>query len=278
MPENTSPQALLQRFSRRAKKSLGQNFLIDEQVIERIADNVLASKLPIIEIGPGCGALTQALLRHGGDVLAIEKDRDAVAFLKETFNGQQLSVIEGDILEFEPGPGDWAVVGNLPYNISTQVYFHLLPHRARIRRSVFMFQREVAQRFVATPRTPSYGILSVFGPYYHKVRTVCQVQPGAFRPVPKVHSTVLSFQPAPGLLEPELESLLHQTVKRCFANRRKTLTNNLKGYEGLERDDVEVLLNTVGVRPNQRAEELDLAAFCALTKALASRAAGLAES
>lgn len=272
-----SPSELLQLFRRRAKKSLGQHFLIDPQVLDAIAFACAASpESTLLEIGPGPGALTQALLRQGNRVIAIEKDRDAVSFLREQFADQPFEVTEGDALKYTipDDARDWIAVGNLPYNISTQIFFRLIASRAQVARSVFMFQREVARRFVAAPRTKAYGILSLVGRFYYEPEYLMTVPPGAFRPAPKVHSGVVRFERREHLPLPEpMDGDFRKVVKASFAHRRKKLLNNLKGFWQLDRDAVSDILNTLKLPETARAEELDLDTFCALTVALKERAA-----
>ncbi|MDX9722799.1 MAG: 16S rRNA (adenine(1518)-N(6)/adenine(1519)-N(6))-dimethyltransferase RsmA [Myxococcota bacterium] len=276
-----TPRELLWRYQARAKRSLGQHFLLDEQSIRRIAElaqlsrcedrSALTPEAPkVLEIGPGCGALTQALLGYTCTLLAVEKDDDAVSFLSEVFgNVPGFELEHGDFLRYQwPEQLDaLTVVGNLPYNIGTEIWFRLLAERHRIRRMVLMFQREVAHRFVAERSTKAYGILSVIAQQYFDVSYAMSVEPGAFRPVPEVTSAVLLFVPRN---EPQTvdEAAFRALVRASFAQRRKTLANSLSGYRGRTKVELEALLQRLGHDTRIRAENLTPADFVALCAAL----------
>lgn len=273
-PTTALPDAatLLRRFRRRAKKSLGQHFLLEPRALERIAAEAERGSPPqLVEIGPGAGALTQALLRTGRPVLAIEKDREAVAFLQAALAPlAPLTLHEGDALELDL-PDDarnWNIVGNLPYNVATQIFFRCVDLRQHIGRMVFMFQREVAQRFVAQPDSKAHGILSLVADFHFHTELVLTLGPGAFVPPPKVDSAVVTFVPRPPALPLELEPDFRAVVRQAFSQRRKTLSNTLTGLWGLDKERVTQTLESVELRPSARAESLDLAAFCRLTLAL----------
>ncbi len=216
----------------RPKKSLGQNFLRDPNTVRKIAAAVEApAGAPVVEIGPGTGALTEELLRHHPDLTAIEVDERAVEHLRAVLPG--LDVRHGDVLETdwaalaeEKGERLW-VVGNLPYYITSPILFSLLDARQHLRRAVVMMQKEVAERLVAVPRTKAYGILSV------QVQLLCRpallfgVSRHVFHPKPEVASAVVALDfEAPGLGVGE--ERLRRTVRTAFGQRRKTLRNSLR--------------------------------------------------
>ncbi len=269
---------LLRRFPHGLRKSLGQHFLVDPNVSNTIAAAVDQPEVAgIIEIGPGAGSLTLALAALGRPIVAVEKDGAAVAYLRSAFANQpQISFIEADATEWAPPEDEkgWNVAANLPYNVGTQIYFHLVEQRQVLNRLVLMFQREVAERFLAKPRTKAYGILSIVGSYYHHCHRCLQVPPGAFKPPPKVASTVLTFDPKPPALPPEMEPLFRQVVRQAFQTRRKMLVNTLQNYRGMDKAAWTTLFAELGFSAMARPEELSLDDFCALTRALHARAPG----
>jgi 16S rRNA (adenine1518-N6/adenine1519-N6)-dimethyltransferase len=272
-------RALIALFNHRARKSLGQHFLINDHVLRVIADK--ASHPYMLEVGPGPGGLTAALLARPCERLwAVDADGNAVASLGEhvaplVVPRERLVLVEGDILRFElPAEmEDWVLVGNLPYNIGTQIFFRMLDHwRPYPKRAVLMFQREVADRFLGTPETrPDHGALALIAQMYFEIEMLIEVPPEAFRPPPKVDSAVLVFTPRPEpLLEQPLLVPFRALVKAAFAQRRKTLANNLQALWGLGKGRVTETLSALGLNPAARAEALTLDEFCALTRALYS--------
>ena len=209
-----------------ARQRLGQHFLVQGSVLERIARAVCPDPQPlVIEIGPGRGALTAKLLERAARVVAIEIDHDLVGYLRHRFAGDaRLEVIEADVLatdlaQWGPAP----IAGNLPYYITSPILERAL--RLRPPRSVFLLQKEVAHRLVARPGSRDYGYLTVATALFATARLVCEVPPSAFRPPPKVDSAVVEFSPsAPAVPDPEafLEFAAH-----CFHHKRKTIRNNL---------------------------------------------------
>ncbi len=250
----------------RAKKHLGQHFLVDPHYIERIvaaiaprADDVM------VEIGPGPGALTRpllALLRH---LHVVEFDRDMVARLQAEFPPQHLSVHHADALSFDFGRlgTGLRVVGNLPYNISSPLLFHLAEFAGGIRDMTFMLQREVVERMAAEPNTPAYGRLSVMLQARCAVRKLFNVPPGAFLPPPKVDSAIVALLPLPPEAVPYADhSTFAQVVGRAFGQRRKTLRNTLKGMV------TESHFAALDMDPGRRGETLSVAEFAALANHL----------
>lgn len=266
----------------RAKKSLGQNFLVDPKVVSRILDSVsLSPDELVLEIGPGRGALTTGLVERAGYVLAVELDRELIDILEERFPPDRFRLFHEDILKFplsealsqalseRPSLKPKArVVANLPYYISTAVITRLISERAWISDMTLMLQREVAERLMSRPATRDYGGLTVFTQLYANVRRVLNVPAGAFRPVPKVDSTVvrLDFKPQIGL-EPRLEQPFSELVKVAFSQRRKTLYNCLKTAYS---DSLGVLADA-GIAPERRAETLSVEEFVKLVVAMDMR-------
>src|SRR5574340_246073 len=212
------------------RKRFSQNFLIDDRVIIDIVSAINPQHDDLmIEIGPGLGALTGPLIAKLEHLHVIEIDRDIVARLKQTFPADRLTIHEGNALEFDfaaLGPG-LRVVGNLPYNISTPLLFHLARSGQCIRDIHVMLQKEVVDRMVARPSTADYSRLSVMLQYRFQLDRVLDVPAAAFRPAPKVESAVVRLLPR----QPEVacdEALLAKLVMRAFAQRRKTLRNTLK--------------------------------------------------
>jgi 16S rRNA (adenine1518-N6/adenine1519-N6)-dimethyltransferase len=266
----------------RAKKSLGQNFLVDGGIASRIV-GALGPRADetVIEIGPGRGALTEPLVGAAGRVLAVEYDRVLVSLLRGRFEGRgNFELIEADALSVDYcaaiKPAERArVVANLPYNISTAILQRLIEQRGCIDEMILMLQREVVERITAPPGGGERGYLSVFVEAYCEAEALFDVPPGAFRPVPKVWSTVarLRARRTPAF-EVGDERLLWRAVSAGFAQRRKTIFNNLRSATEDLRPRVEAaggagpLLEAAGIDPRRRAETLTLDEWAALTRAL----------
>jgi 16S rRNA (adenine1518-N6/adenine1519-N6)-dimethyltransferase len=249
------------------RKRFGQHFLTDQAVIAEI----VAAIRPLegdamVEIGPGLGALTAPLCARLRHLHAIEIDRDIAARLRAAYPPARLSVHQGDVLEFDFStlPPDLRVVGNLPYNISTPLLFHLARFAARIRDMHFMLQREVVERMVAQPGGADYGRLSVTLQYRFDMERLLEVGPGAFSPPPQVESAVVRMVPRKQLAAAS-ESDLEQVVRRAFSQRRKTLRNSLSGL--LSAGDYAAL----GIDPGLRAQNLALSDFVAISNYLSEK-------
>jgi 16S rRNA (adenine1518-N6/adenine1519-N6)-dimethyltransferase len=218
----------------RPKKSLGQHFLHDLNIARRIVDAVKnqADQPSVLEIGPGMGVLTQFLLqRPQTDLKVVEIDRDSVAYLKESYPSLQHKIIEGDFLALNPidiFQGKFSIIGNFPYNISSQIFFKILDHRDQVEQIVCMLQKEVADRIAAPPGNKTYGILSVLLQAYYDVHYQFKVPPGVFTPPPKVMSAVIRLERNDRTTLACDEKLFVQVVKQGFNTRRKTLRNALK--------------------------------------------------
>jgi 16S rRNA (adenine1518-N6/adenine1519-N6)-dimethyltransferase len=244
------------------RKRFGQHFLHDPGVLKRIVEAIgPASGDAIVEIGPGEGALTRPLLERIGHLTAIEIDRDLAVSLAQEFPADKLTVISADVLDFDFSslPTGLRVVGNLPYNISTPILFHLARHAGRVRDMHFMLQREVVQRMVAQHSTPDYGRLSVMLQTRFKMQKLFNVAPGAFRPPPKVESAVVRLIPIAERADWD-EAALEKIVREAFSARRKTLRNALP----LAPADYEAL----GIDPKLRPENLAPADYVKIVRHL----------
>ncbi len=256
-----------------AIKRLGQNFLIDPNIVRKIV--ALAELTPdttVLEIGPGRGILTDALSREAGHVVAVEIDPVLHRLLQERqAEWPHVELVCGDALAYpvERLPVGTIVVANLPYYISTPILFRLLDCRLRFPRLVLMLQDEVADRLVAKPGSSAYGVLSVMAQYAADITKAFKVSANCFRPRPEVGSAVVQVRSKPqGLLRPEEEPTFTALVKASFAHRRKTLVNSLRD-EQYEPQLVAKTLNAMGIPPAVRAEALALDQFIELTKRLA---------
>jgi len=260
----------------RAKKSLGQNFLNDPSIIDRIISSLeLGPDDTVVEIGPGQGALTQQLTKQARQVIAIEFDRDLVDPLKKTFGSSSnfslisahaLSVDFADILTGTT-PANTKLAANLPYNISTPILQRLFEVRHLMSRLVLMFQKEVVDRIIAKPGNSDRGFLSVLVENAFETENLFDVAPTAFRPVPKVWSSVVRLTPKKSVLKDE--TLFRDLLSRAFAQKRKTILNNLKGTV----EDAAQILIAAGIEPGRRAETLTLDEWVRLTDLLGNEKA-----
>jgi 16S rRNA (adenine1518-N6/adenine1519-N6)-dimethyltransferase len=262
---------VIARHGLTATKALGQNFLLDEQLLDRIAavPGSLAEQ-HVLEVGPGPGGLTRALLRAGAYVTAIEMDRrclPALAELAEAFPGR-LRVIEGDALKIDPATlfeGAYAVVANLPYNVGTALFTGWLTGEAwppRWTSLTLMFQEEVARRIIADPDTSDYGRLAVLSQWRSRPRLAMKVHRSAFTPAPKVMSAIVHVEPAPAPGDVSMR-MLERVTENAFGQRRKMLRQSLKGLPGALQ-----ALSELDIDPQRRAETLSIAEFTAIAKIL----------
>jgi 16S rRNA (adenine1518-N6/adenine1519-N6)-dimethyltransferase len=254
----------------KAKKSFGQNFLVDQNII---ADIIRAIRPQaddnMVEIGPGLGALTRPLLQILNKLHVIEIDRDIIARLKTDYPQDKIVIHEGDALKFDFATlvTPLRIVGNLPYNISSPLLFHFAEYATRITDMHFMLQNEVVERMVAAPSTPEYGRLSVMLQYRFDMEKLIDVPPTSFRPAPKVDSAIVRLIPIPAdEIAVKDETLFAHVVSAAFGQRRKTLRNTLKSR--LAESDFEQL----GIDAQLRAENLGVAEFARITSYLSGRA------
>lgn len=254
-----------------AKKALGQHFLVDAHYIARIVAAIRPDAADLmVEIGPGPGALTAPLLQVLPHLHVVEVDHELVERLRTAYPPQRLSVHAADALRFDfaalAADGMLRVVGNLPYNISSPLLFHLARHARHIRDMTFMLQREVVERMAAAPDTPEYGRLSVMLQARFRVEKLFVVPPGAFRPPPKVESAIVRLTPlSAGEVRYDDGQVFAEVVARAFGQRRKTLRNALRGLAE------EALLLELGIDPARRGETLSVAEFARLANRLGER-------
>ena len=242
----------------RPKKYLGQHFLRDKNIAAKIVDSLQSTGLPVLEIGPGTGVLTELLIKKDFDFSVIEIDKESIEYLHQHFPA--LKIIEGDFLEFDIKE-KMAVIGNFPYNISSQIFFRVLDARHLVQEVVCMIQKEVADRIASKEGNKTYGILSVLLQAYYEIDYLFKVSPGVFHPPPKVNSAVIRLRRNNVAMLSCDEHLFKKVIKQGFQNRRKTLRNALKNLN---------LPGSVYALPimDKRAEQLSVNDFVLLTQAI----------
>jgi 16S rRNA (adenine1518-N6/adenine1519-N6)-dimethyltransferase len=262
---------VIAKYDLAAKKSLGQNFLLDLNLTGRIAraagDLTTGS---VIEIGPGPGGLTRALLLHGAkEVIVVERDDRCLAALEEISRAYpgRLHIIAGDALAADVaklGQAPRRIVANLPYNIATPLLIGWLTQATAFQSMTLMFQKEVVERLVAKPRTKDYGRLSVLTQWLSEPRRLFDVPPRAFTPPPKVTSSIVQIVPRPSPAYPARLADLERVTQAAFGQRRKMLRQSLRSLFG----EAEAVLTELSIPPTARAEELSIEQFCALARRL----------
>lgn len=271
---------LKDQYGFRFSKSLGQNFLVDKNIRDKIVEGSLISPEDlVIEIGPGAGVLTQALAEKAGRVVAIEIDRNLIPILEDTLrDAPNVEVLQGDILRCDlagiiaarKGQGAVRFVGNLPYYITTPIILRILEEGIPADSITVMVQKEVADRMAARPGTKEYGALTVAVNFYCEIARIASVPRDVFYPMPQVDSAVLRLdvrkQPPVALTDTKL---FFEVVKAGFAMRRKTLLNTLTGLRGLNKVRIGEVLAAAGIDPARRAETLDLDEFARLANLIA---------
>jgi 16S rRNA (adenine1518-N6/adenine1519-N6)-dimethyltransferase len=272
-----SPRSILSRRGLRPKYSWGQNFLGDPEALEKIASALqLQPGEAVVELGPGLGHLTRFLLETGAVVTAVERDRDMVEALGE-LRSERLTVVAANAAQADfarlAGVERVAVVGNLPYHLTSPILFSVLEQHSRISRAVFTVQKEVAERLCAEPGSRTYGLLSVLLGLYFRPHLLFTLPAQLFHPPPQVDSAVLRLT---SLLVPRAEVTddghFRRVVKAGFAQRRKTLLNSLQSDAALGTGaEVRAALLAAGVEHTRRAETLSVEEFAAVERALAAR-------
>lgn len=258
-----------------AKPKLGQNFLVDAQAAQRIVAALGdLSGRTVVEIGAGRGAITGVLAARAGRVIAIELDRELAATLRERFAQDRVAVVEQDVLRFdfveaaERAGRRLCVAGNLPYYITSPIVLKLAESSAALDLAVLMAQREVAERITAVPGSRDYGLLTVTAQMYGTVESLFTMPPSAFSPMPHVHSTVFRWRFAPRFAELGVdEAGFVRFLRQAFAQKRKTLANNLRAG-GVTPGDVTAALKNAGIDARARAEAVTIEALAALWRRL----------
>jgi 16S rRNA (adenine1518-N6/adenine1519-N6)-dimethyltransferase len=265
----TELRALLDKHGVKASKALGQHFLVDLNTAQRIVRlAVVEPGQHVIEVGPGVGALTQALARAGAQVRALELDRHLVPVLAEVVDALDVEIVQGDAMDVDwptllAGAEKWSMVSNLPYNVATPVVVRALEEAPMIERMLVMVQREVGERLAAPVGTKQYGAVTVKVAYYADARVVGVVPPTVFSPRPNVDSALVEIVrhlPPVAVADPER---LFELVRAGFATRRKTLRNAL----GSVLDEPAAVLRNAGIDPARRAETLELPDWAAIAEA-----------
>lgn len=277
----TRTKQILEKYGFSFKKSLGQNFLVDTNILHNIVDAAeLSKKTAVIEIGPGIGALTEQLCRAAGKVLAIEIDQRLLPILDDTLSPyDNVEVVHGDVLKLnlhqliEEKLRDYdeiSVVANLPYYVTSPILMKLLEEQLRLKHIVVMIQKEVADRIAAKPGTKDYGSLSVAAQFYAEAEVAMIVPASVFVPKPNVDSAVLklSIRDEPAVVVQD-ERLFFRLVRASFGQRRKTLLNNLmSNFAGKEQKELVLrALESTGIEPSRRGETLSIEEFGKLSNA-----------
>lgn len=277
-----SPKIIREILSERKlapRKSLGQNFLIDSNILAKIAEAGLVNSGDLVlEVGPGLGALTEILLEQARTVIAVEYDRGLFSILKERFaDSDNLKLFNQDIMETDlhelvkEHESGFKVIANLPYYITTPLIFKLVESGINWKQMVFLVQKEVAQRISASPGTKEYGALTVMLNFYGKVEKIGNVSRTVFYPEPDVDSAIVRITP---YQDPEVQFLyprLAKVVQAAFQQRRKTILNAL-GAAGFfqTKEELGIFLTVHGIEPNRRGETLSVAEFRSITEGLGS--------
>ncbi len=258
------------------RKSLGQHFLEDRRILDRIVDALEPSETEtVIEIGPGRGSLTEALVPRVGRLVLVEYDRALASRLRDRYPGaSKVSVVEGDVLDVAFAPlagGPFKLIGNVPFYITTPILFHAL-EQPRASRIVLLVQREVAERIVAMPGSKTYGALSVNVQAVAQAKIAFRVAPGSFKPPPKVESAVVVIEPSehPVVASADEESF-RRFVQDAFSLRRKQMRRVVRSIARLDADQAELALARAGIDPEARPETLSPSDFAGLRRELFSR-------
>lgn len=266
------PSQILRRRGLRPKRSWGQNFLKDEAVLRRIADALeLKPSEVVVELGAGLGHLTQVLVASKARVLAVERDPDMLQALKEAgYENVEVLAANAARIDFarEARADRVAVVGNLPYHLTSPILFEVLNQRAHVLRAVFTVQEEVANRLAATPGNRAYGILTVLLGLHFDLEKLFTISPDSFYPPPRVQSAVIRLLPLPRpRADISSEELFRRVVKAAFARRRKTIVNSLRSDPSLGPQDLlRGVLEGSGIDPSRRAETLSVDEFARLER------------
>lgn len=268
---------IMQRFELHPKKKWGQNFLIDQNILSKIAEACALDKDSLaVEIGPGMGALTERLAASGARVLAIDIDRQLKPVLEETLGHcENVRLVFGDMLQFDlehelctafnmENISPYKVCANIPYNITTPIIFHLLEECRHLQSAILMMQKEVALRLTAAPGSKDYGLLTLNVAYHSQVETITRVSRNCFYPRPEVDSSVVKITPYPNntkRVTVKDEQILKNFMKAAFQQRRKTILNSCASFFKREKSEAVALLKSLGLNPEARPEQLSLEDF-----------------
>lgn len=266
-PSNT--KAILDKYDIYAKKNYGQNFLVEPQIVDKIAQNaIISDQSVVIEIGPGIGALTQFLSKYAKKVIAFEIDDRLLPVLDDTLSEcENVEVIHQDFLnvdlhELTKDYEEVVVAANLPYYITTPILFKIFESKANIKQITVMMQKEVADRFAAEVNTKNYNALSIISQYHYDIRSIMKISIHVFNPKPSVDSAVVRFQHKENNLVSN-EKEFFELVKACFKQRRKTILNNYGEYLQ-DKQKAKEYLELANIDTKRRAESLDVNAFAKL--------------
>ncbi|SET23217.1 dimethyladenosine transferase [Natronincola peptidivorans] len=272
---------IIEEYQFKFSKSLGQNFLIDKNILEKIVEAAEITKEDwVIEVGPGIGSLTQHIAEKAGKVVAVEIDRNLIPILEKTLEAyNNTEVIHEDILkvnlheviEEKFGKKKIKVIGNLPYYVTTAIIMKFLEEKVPMTSMTVMIQQEVAQRMQASPSTKDYGSLSIAVQYYCQPKILLKVPPAVFMPRPKVDSTVIRLDVLEKpRVQVENEKLFFQIIRDAFGKRRKTLVNALStGNLSLNKEDIRKAMEIAGIEEKRRGETLSIEEFAKLANHLA---------
>lgn len=272
------PGQLLKKFNLYADKEMGQNFLFDSTTAEKIVDQIeILKDSRVLEIGPGLGALTVHIAKKSNDVTAVEKDSRLLPLLQKELIQQgveSVHILNQDILQTDlkeiAGDNKLIIIGNLPYNISSQILFRLVKERLIIQTACLMFQKELAQRIIGPPGNRNRGRLSAVMQYVSDISLLIHVKPGAFFPRPEVDSSVLQFDfKKETLLPPDMDDLVFKIIKAAFSKRRKFLKNAMVTQDlGIDNSSILKVLERAEISPERRAETLSIEEFVQITRAV----------
>ncbi len=273
----TETEFLLKKYNLRANKKLGQNFLISDDIVNRIILEAEVSKEDtVIEIGPGLGALTAKLAENAKEVIAIELDDNMINVLTERFSlYQNVQIIHGDVLkvnlkELIANKSSVKVVANLPYYITTPIVMKLLEEKLNIEQITVMVQKEVGERFTATPNGKEYGAITVSIQYYTIPEIVINVSRDNFNPVPDVDSCVVNLKVRKEHIKMKDEKTFFKVIKSAFSQRRKNIGNSLMGT-GKSKQEVKDMLEALEIDSNLRAENLSIETFVKIADYISSK-------
>ena len=269
-------RTIIDKYGIQTRKKLGQHFLVDSRVADKIiAAADLSSSDCVLEVGPGPGGLTQAMLPHVGHLIAVELDTQLIPVLTDIFSGSNFTIIQGDILKIDlPGiltpytNNPIKVVANLPYYITTPVIFYLLESNLPFASITVMVQKEVARRMTATPGTKDYGSLTLAVQYYAEVELVANVPVNCFMPRPAVDSAVVNMKILPNPPVTADKDKLFSIIHAAFNQRRKTLVNALSSRLEMDKTHVADILEKIGLKADIRGEALDMHAFAQIAEKL----------